>query len=66
MKLREYQIEDARRMIDDDYVGCEYEHNARDVIRRFVEMVEGWVEEERREPVTYTHQPYSVPHGDQP
>ena len=78
MKLHEYQIEDVRAMME-EYMNMQPtiysydEGNSRALIRRFVEMVEGWVEDERREPVTYTHRQHPTepthlginPYGDQ-
>ncbi len=45
MKLHEYQIEDARAMMN-EFAGLDgqcYDENSRALIKRFVEIVEGWV-----------------------
>ena len=74
MKLREYQIEDARAVFEEyaRLLDASYDVNSRVLIKRFVEMMEEWIEDERREPVTYTHRQHPVPssainpYGDQP
>lgn len=51
MKLHEYQIEDARAMME-EFAGLDgqcYDENSRALIKRFVEMVEGWMLNDQRE-----------------